>query len=59
MGDIIVAEAGAPVPVDGIVVDGEALVDQHVLTGEARPGEKAAGDEILASTVVLSGRLRI
>ncbi|MEO0386388.1 MAG: hypothetical protein AAF281_02505 [Pseudomonadota bacterium] len=32
-------------------MDGEALVDQHVLTGEARPGEKAAGDEILASTV--------
>jgi Cu2+-exporting ATPase len=58
-GDILVLDAGHPVPVDGVVVAGSGSVDQHRLTGESQPVEKAAGDPVLASTLVLGGRLEV
>jgi len=57
VGDILVLDAGQAVPVDGVVVQGTATLDQHRLTGESQPVEKAAGDAVLAATVVLGGRV--
>ncbi|MFN9645699.1 MAG: heavy metal translocating P-type ATPase, partial [Cyanobacteriota bacterium] len=51
--------AGQPVPVDGVVVQGTATVDQHRLTGESQPVEKAVGDPVLAATLVLVGTIRV
>lgn len=59
LGDILVLSAGQPVPVDGVVVAGAATVDQHRLTGESQPVEKAAGDSVLAATLVLGGRIQV
>ena len=56
--DIVVVHAGGIIPADGVVVEGTATVDQHILTGEAQPAEKASGDEVFASTVVLSGQIK-
>ncbi|HHB92631.1 MAG TPA: heavy metal translocating P-type ATPase, partial [Thioploca sp.] len=56
-GDIIVINAGEIIPIDGSVIKGIALVDQHILTGESQPAEKEAESQIFASTVVLSGRI--
>ncbi|MEZ4513837.1 MAG: heavy metal translocating P-type ATPase [Chloroflexota bacterium] len=56
-GDVIVIGAGQTVPIDGIIVDGIASIDQHALTGESQPAEKEAGDEVLAATTVLSGKI--
>ena len=56
-GDILVVEAGQTVPVDGIITNGLATVDQHMLTGESQPAEKAVGDRVLAATIVLAGKL--
>jgi Cu2+-exporting ATPase len=58
-GDIVVVRAGEVIPVDGVVIDGVATVDQHVLTGEARPIEKAGGDRAFAATVILTGKLHV
>ena len=58
-GDIAVVNAGEVVPVDGIVTRGIASVDQHMLTGESQPAEKPIGEQVLASSVVLSGRIFI
>lgn len=58
-GDVVVVDAGSPIPVDGLVVRGLALVDQHILTGEAQPLERGANDRVFATTVVCSGRLHI
>lgn len=58
-GDVAVVDAGAPIPADGIIVDGGGLVDQHVLTGESQPLERGVGDLVFAATVVCSGRLHI
>jgi Cu2+-exporting ATPase len=59
LGDILVLSAGQPVPVDGVVVAGAASVDQHRLTGESQPVEKAAGDPVLAATLVLGGKIQV
>ena len=58
-GDTIVVGAGGLMPVDGTVLEGHASVDQQMLTGEAQPAEKAPGDAVLASTVVLAGKLYV
>lgn len=58
-GDIIVINAGQMAPVDGVVQEGLATIDQHMLTGEAQPVEKAPGDLVYASTIVLAGKLLV
>ena len=59
VGDVIVVHASGIIPADGIIKQGVASIDQHRLTGEAQPAEKMEGDEVLASTLVLSGTLHI
>lgn len=59
VGDVIVVHAGEPLPVDGVIVDGLASIDQQMLTGESQPVEKSVGDTVLASTLLLNGRLQI
>ena len=56
---IIAVTAGQTIPVDGIITSGVASIDQHKLTGESQPAEKGIGDPVLASTVVLAGRIQI
>ena len=59
MGDIVVIQAGQTIPVDGTITSGAANIDQRTLTGESQPVEKVAGDQVLASTLVLSGKIYI
>ncbi len=56
-GDVVVVNTGEVVPVDGEVVEGTAMIDQHVLTGESAPAEKGVGDKVFASTVMLAGKV--
>ncbi|MBF0352084.1 MAG: heavy metal translocating P-type ATPase [SAR324 cluster bacterium] len=57
--DIVVVQAGEVIPADGIIVEGIASIDEHILTGEARPIEKEQGDGVFAATVILSGKIYI
>ncbi len=57
--DIVVVNAGETIPIDGVIVDGVATIDQHALTGESQPVEKTIEDKVLASTILLSGRVFI
>lgn len=57
-GEVFVVAAGERVPVDGQVLDGQSSVDQSMLSGEAMPVAKAAGDALYAGTINQSGRLR-
>jgi Cu2+-exporting ATPase len=59
VGTILVIGAGQMIPVDGVISEGYASIDQHRLTGEAQPAEKRVGDRVLAATVVLAGKLYI
>ena len=58
-GDVVVVSTGEVVPVDGIIVAGLAMVDQHALTGEATPAEKGVGDRVFASTVMVAGKMHV
>jgi Cu2+-exporting ATPase len=59
VGDIVVVNAGEMIPVDGIISKGIASIDQHILTGESQPSEKGEGEQVFASTVLLSGKIHI
>lgn len=58
-GDILVVKAGEAIPVDGVVVEGMASVDQHAFTGESYPVEKGVGEPVFASTLMLTGKLQV
>lgn len=58
-GDIVIVNTGEVIPVDGIVVDGIATIDQQSLTGESQPVEKEDGATVFATTFVLSGCIQI
>lgn len=58
-GDTIAVHAGDMLPVDGVVESGLGLVDQHTLTGESAPVEKSRGDEVFATTMLMSGEIRV
>ena len=57
--DMVVVSAGEIIPVDGMIIEGLASVDQHGLTGESKSIEKEAGGKVFASTLVLGGRILI
>lgn len=56
-GDLIVIHTGESVPVDGVVKDGLAMIDQHALTGESTPAEKTAEDRVFAGTLIVAGKV--
>lgn len=56
-GDIIVIHTGDAVPVDGVVKEGMAMIDQHALTGESTPSEKSPGDRVFAATLMVAGKV--
>src|SRR5208337_5381353 len=58
-GDIVVVNTGEVVPVDGVIVEGLAMIDQHALTGESTPAEKGVGDQVFASTVMVAGKMQV
>ena len=54
-GDEVVVRSGNMIPLDGTVLEGEAMVNQAALTGEAIPVRKAEGSTLYAGTVVEEG----
>lgn len=56
-GDRVIVHAGQPLPVDGVIVEGFATIDQHMLTGESQLVEKILGDPVLATTLLVAGRI--
>ncbi|MEP7378085.1 MAG: heavy metal translocating P-type ATPase [Chloroflexota bacterium] len=59
VGDIVLVRPGGRIPADGIVADGNADVDESMVTGESRPVEKGQGDKVVAGTVAAGGSLRV
>ena len=56
-GDWVGLRPGDRIPTDGEVVEGDAAVDESMLTGESAPVDKAAGSRLYAGTVNMDGRL--
>ena len=58
-GDIVLVSPGDAIAADGIVRQGASAVNESMLTGESRPVEKTAGDEVSAGTINGNGSLRV
>jgi P-type Cu2+ transporter len=58
-GDVVLVRAGARVPADGGIVEGEAELDESMITGESRPVAKAPGDQVVAGTVSTDSAIRV
>ena len=54
-GDLLVVKNGERVPTDGIIVAGEAHIDESMITGESKPVSKTVGDPVTGATVLLKG----
>ncbi|MFN2137523.1 MAG: HAD-IC family P-type ATPase, partial [Candidatus Promineifilaceae bacterium] len=50
-GNLVLVRPGSSVPADGRVVEGDSAVNEAMITGESRPVQKAAGDQVIAGTV--------
>jgi Cu2+-exporting ATPase len=59
VGDVVLVRSGARVPADGEVVDGEAEMDESMITGESRPVPRSAGDRVVAGTVATDSAIRV
>jgi Cu+-exporting ATPase len=55
IGDVLRVRPGEKIPVDGVVVDGRAAVDESMVTGESIPVDKRPGDRVIGATVCGTG----
>ena len=59
IGSVIVVQPGEKVPIDGIIVEGEAMLNTSALTGESLPRDVHVGDEIISGCIDMTGLLKI
>ena len=57
--DTVIVRQGGRIPVDGVITDGHAAVDESAITGESLPVEKVPGDAVTSATVTSSGYLEL
>ncbi|MEU0547727.1 heavy metal translocating P-type ATPase [Micromonospora sp. NPDC005979] len=57
--DVVLVRPGGRVPADGRVVDGDAELDESMITGESRPVARSAGDRVVAGTVATDSAIRV
>lgn len=55
VGDIVVSRSGESIAVDGEIIEGSAVVDESMLTGESVPIEKKVGDKVVGATLNKNG----
>lgn len=58
VGDIVVSRSGESLAVDGEVIEGSAVVDESMLTGESVPIEKKVGDKVVGATINKNGFIK-
>ncbi len=59
VGDILLVQSGQTIPTDGILTDGEALVDESMISGESDPVEKNHSSKLIGSTILVDGSLQL
>lgn len=51
VGDLLQVKPGQKVPVDGVIINGQTMVDESMITGESMPVQKGPGDKVVGSTI--------
>lgn len=57
--DIVIIKKGESIPVDGIIIEGSASIDESTMTGESLPVYKKEGDSVLSSSIINAGYIHI
>jgi len=58
-GDTVLVRSGARMPADGVVIDGQAEVDESMITGESKTVLRSPGDKVVAGTVATDNTVRV
>jgi Cu2+-exporting ATPase len=58
-GDVVLVRSGGRVPADGEIIEGDAELDESMVTGESRPVAKGRGDRVVAGTVSTDSAIRV
>jgi Cu2+-exporting ATPase len=59
VGDLVLVRPGARVPADGVITEGEAELDESMITGESRPVGKGPGDAVVAAAIATDSAIRV
>lgn len=58
-GDIVILKPGSYVPVDGVIISGNSLLDESAITGESIPVEKTIGDTVISASFAKNGSFKM
>jgi len=59
IGTVIVVQPGEKIPIDGVIVEGNSMLNTIALTGESLPREVSTGSEVISGSINLNGVLKI
>lgn len=59
IGDIVIVKPGERIPLDGEIIEGQASIDEAMLTGESIPVDKVVGDPVIGATINRSGSIKV
>ncbi len=59
VGQIVIVRAGEAIPTDGLIKEGQATIDESIVTGESAPVTKSIGDEVIGGTICCDSSLHI
>jgi Cu+-exporting ATPase len=59
VGNLLAVRPGETIPVDGEIIEGSSAVNEAMLSGESMPVDKSAGDQVVGSTINLTGSFRL
>ena len=59
LNDTVIIKSGDKIPVDGIIAEGNGVLDESAMTGESLPIEKSKGDRVLSGSILKSGFIKI
>ncbi|WP_414648023.1 heavy metal translocating P-type ATPase [Desulfitobacterium sp.] len=59
IGDIVVVKPGEKIPIDGEIIEGQASIDEAMITGESIPVDKGVGDPVVGATLNSSGSIKV
>ncbi len=59
LNDILIINTGDRIPTDGIILSGDCLVDESMVTGESIPVSKKSGSQVIGGTIITDGNIKI
>lgn len=59
IGDIVIVKSGERIPLDGEIIEGQASIDEAMVTGESIPVDKGVGDPVIGATINRSGSIKV